>query len=254
MPALHDSMSLRPQGIYSYAFLVIRVIEIAILIAIIGLAGHLIALTANAGQDPSGSLIGAVFFAVTALLWAFLSWSGYCRRYLPYAATWSVDLVLFLPFFVLAIVLGEILGDTDCDAIETSEEFSTPGFSHGGLAPCEKPFALLGLLIIICLLFAASATLVGLLHLGERRLRTSFFEATGENTLGDGGFYSPQEKARGFEPTPPAVPVIQPVPSRAYQGSRASRSSSLSRDEEKAGWTPRLRRAEFGPPNDPRES
>lgn len=55
-------MSLRPQGIYGYAFLVVRVTEIAILITIIGLAGHLIVLPAIAGQDLSGSLIGAVFF------------------------------------------------------------------------------------------------------------------------------------------------------------------------------------------------
>src|SRR5690606_2331829 len=117
--------------------------------------------------------------------------------------------------------------------------------------------ALLGLLAIICVFFAASAALVGLLHLDERRLRISFFEATGENTLGDVGdgvFNTPQDKSRGFVPTAPAVPVIPPSPPGAHQESRASRSSSLSRDEEKAGWTPRLRRAEFGPPNDPRDS
>ncbi|KXX79445.1 hypothetical protein MMYC01_203507 [Madurella mycetomatis] len=267
MPPLRDTMSLRPQDIYSYAFLVVRVTEIAVLITIIGLAGHLIALAAIAGQDPSGSLIGAVFFAVTALLWTLLSWSGYCRRYLPYAATWSIDLIFFLPFFVIAIVLSQTLTGTACDDIATSEDisataarrttFSRDAFPRGGQLPCQKLFALFGLLVVICVFFAASAGLVGLLHLDERRLRISFFEATGENTLGDVGdgvFNTPQDKSRGFVPTAPAVPVIQPEPPGAHQESRASRSSSLSRDEEKAGWTPRLRRAEFGPPNDPRDS
>ncbi|KAK3309874.1 uncharacterized protein B0T15DRAFT_506610 [Chaetomium strumarium] len=220
-PVVRDTLSLRPQGFYGYAFLITRVAQIASLAVVTGLVADLLSTETRGRQAPATSLIAVVLFTSAALLWSLLSWTGYSRRYLPYAATWSVDLVFLLAFVAIAVVLGLPLGDTRCAAVAANGRFeitAPPGTAFGriafptdGRAACLKLHIVWGVLIAVCVLFAVSALSVAFLDMGERQLARAMFAAKREPRGGAGGATSyirpiNEPSSREFAPTAIAQP------------------------------------------------
>ncbi|KAK4156160.1 hypothetical protein C8A00DRAFT_41319 [Chaetomidium leptoderma] len=223
MPTVvRDTLSLRPQGFYAYAFLAARIAQIISLGVITGIAGHFIFITTRGTQqkDPAATLIALLILSSAALLWSLLSWTGYSRRYLPYAATCCADLVFAVPLVILTIVLGLPLADVQCGAVAPNAKFeivAPPGSSFGKIAfatdgrtACVQLLAVWGLLIAVCVLFVASALSVGFLDLGERQLRKAIFAVREESGGGGDGLYYAQggngSGGRRFAPTPATQP------------------------------------------------
>ncbi|KAK4240440.1 hypothetical protein C8A03DRAFT_13221 [Achaetomium macrosporum] len=190
-PIVRDTLSLRPQGFYGYAFLITRIAQIVSLAVITGLVADLLSTETRGNQPASSSLIALVLFTSAGLLWSLLSWTGYSRRYLAYAATWSVDLVFLILFIAAAVVLGLPLGDTRCAAVAPNGRFeitAPPGTSFGrivfsgdGKAACSKLLIVWGVLIAVCVLFAVSALSAAFLDMGERQLSTAMAAAKEES-------------------------------------------------------------------------
>ncbi|KAK4129143.1 hypothetical protein N657DRAFT_686525 [Parathielavia appendiculata] len=200
MPVVvRDTLSLRPQGFYGYAFLTARVAQTVVLVVITGLAGQLIANTARDRQASSGSLVVIVVFTSASLVWALFSWTGYSRRYLPYVGTLSIDLLLLIPLVVISTILGLPLADANCADVAPNGRLEVtvpPGKSVGrivflsdGRAACFRLFTVWGLLIAACALFALSALSVAFLQLGERQLRKAVFAVREEPARGDRRLY-----------------------------------------------------------------
>jgi hypothetical protein len=148
-----------------------------------------------------------------------------------------VDLVLLVAFVVIAVALGLPLADTNCAAANDGsgrfEITAPPGTSFGrivfpadGRAACSKLRIVWGVLVAVCVLFAASALSVAFLDMGERQLRKAIFAAREEQPRGAAsygrGFNEPSSSSsRGFAPT--AV-IAQPDPTwnnNAVGGARA---------------------------------
>lgn len=156
------------------------------------------------------------------MIWTLFSWTGYSRRYLPYAATWCTDVVFLVPCVAITIVLGLPMADVSCAAIATNGKFeitTPPGSSFGrvsfpsdGRASCVRLLAVWVLLIVLCALFTLTALSIGFLDLGERQLRKAIFAVRDEPRGGGGGGFYGQEmgesRGRGFVPTqaPPPRP------------------------------------------------
>jgi hypothetical protein len=149
------------------------------------------------------------------------SWTGYSRRYLPYAATWCTDLIFLIPAVIITIILGLPMADAKCPSVAENGKFEVttpPGSAVGkvsfpgdGRAACQRLVAVWVLLIVVCALFALSALSVGFLDLGERQLRKAIFAVREEPRGGNigGGYYSQEmedTRGRGFGPTPATQP------------------------------------------------
>ncbi|KAK4132006.1 hypothetical protein BT67DRAFT_435862 [Trichocladium antarcticum] len=136
MDPVPDTRSLRPQNLYAYTFLAARITCIPALAAITGLISH--------------------FITSTALLWTLLSSTGYSRRYLPYALTLTLDVVLVLPLGLLAALLGPPIAATRCAAVaEDSKAAFTVTTLVGNISvpggdACVKVFATWVMLLIVC--------------------------------------------------------------------------------------------------------
>ncbi|KAM7188450.1 hypothetical protein V8F20_010566, partial [Naviculisporaceae sp. PSN 640] len=180
---LRDTMSLRPQGFYGYAFVFARTAEIMSLIAIVGLVGNFIFMMTSSKQSPATSLVITLVFTSFAILWTCFSWNGYSRRYLPYAATWLIDVLFLVPFATVTVLLGLPLSTTTCrDVGRAGLSLNIPAggrvnFTGRGQEACVKLFAVWGLLMGVCALFGISAVSVGLLQLGERQLGDALNDA-----------------------------------------------------------------------------
>jgi hypothetical protein len=61
-PVVRDTLSLRPQGFYGYAFLATRVAQIASLAVITGLVADLLSTETRSRQSPATSLIVVILF------------------------------------------------------------------------------------------------------------------------------------------------------------------------------------------------
>ena len=59
---LRDTMSLRPQGFYGYAFVFARTAEIMALVAVVGLVGNFIFMMTTSKQSPAASLVITLVF------------------------------------------------------------------------------------------------------------------------------------------------------------------------------------------------
>ncbi|KAH6650511.1 hypothetical protein F5144DRAFT_588972 [Chaetomium tenue] len=218
-PAVRDTLSLRPRGFYSYAFLATRITQIICLAVITGIIGHFIHIVTRGRQPAPVNLIVVILFTAAALIWTLFSWTGYSRRYLAYAATWGVDLVFLIPFVALAIVLGLPMADSNCAAVAANGKFeitAPPGSSVGrvafpadGRASCLKLFVVWVLLIAVSVFFALSALSVGFLHLGDKQLEKAIFAPKEDPRGGSGSYYDQgmnDSRGRGFAPTPRAYP------------------------------------------------
>ncbi|KAK4209687.1 hypothetical protein QBC37DRAFT_294078, partial [Rhypophila decipiens] len=180
---LRDTMSLRPQGFYGYAFVFARTAEIMALIAVVGLVGNFIFMMTSSKQSPAASLVVTLIFTCFAILWTSCSWNGYSRRYLPYGATWFIDVLFLVPFATVTVLLGLPLSTTTCREVpNASFSLNIPAggrisFTGKGQEACIKLFAVWGILMGICALFGISAVSAGLLQLGERQLGDALQDA-----------------------------------------------------------------------------
>jgi hypothetical protein len=58
MPTVvRDTLSLRPQGFYGYAFIMARLAQVVVIAVAMGLTGHLMANVSRGPPRPPGSLI-----------------------------------------------------------------------------------------------------------------------------------------------------------------------------------------------------
>ncbi|KAK3393254.1 hypothetical protein B0H63DRAFT_14430 [Podospora didyma] len=183
---IQDRMSLRPQGPFSYTFIVIRLVTIISLIVITGITGNFVTQMVESGQGGSSTLNAILFFAIVAFLWAAASWHGYSKRILPYRVTWIVDLVWIFPFAVIAMILNVGLSGISCADIAKGDDFTvvapvnTPygKMTLGkGSSGCFKLSAVWGLSSVVCISFAISAMMITLLFLGDRQLAKAQREA-----------------------------------------------------------------------------
>ncbi|KAK3329931.1 hypothetical protein B0H66DRAFT_586362 [Apodospora peruviana] len=196
MAPLRDTMSLRPQGFYGYAFVFARTLEIMALVAILGLLGNFIFMLTTSKQNPAASLVVALIITSFAILWTSLSWNGYSKRYLPYRATWIVDILFLIPFATFTVLLGLPLSTATCSELgNNSFTLDVPAggrlnFTGQGQAACVRLFGVWGLLMGVCALFGISALSAGFLQLGERRLALEVQNA--REGAGGGGYYPQQ--------------------------------------------------------------
>ncbi|KAK4041422.1 hypothetical protein C8A01DRAFT_45385 [Parachaetomium inaequale] len=247
-PTVRDTLSLRPRGFYAYVFLTARVAQIICLGVITGIVGNFLFIATRGRQPAPANLIVVIMFTSSALVWTLFSWTGFSRRYLPYAATWCADLVLLVPFAALTVVLGLPMADANCAAVAQDGEFeitAPPGssvgrvaFAQDGRTACFKLFAVWVLLIVVCGLLAVSALSIGFLHLGEKQLAKAIFAMTADKprggSAGSGGYYSEgMNESRGrreFVPTPRARPGPGEVGGYGYNNPTAASRPSIDQD------------------------
>ncbi|KAL2180566.1 uncharacterized protein P884DRAFT_275255 [Thermothelomyces heterothallicus CBS 202.75] len=175
----HDTFSLRPKGIYAYAFLVCRIAQIICLAISTGLSGNLLSITSRGHQTAPANLIVVIILTGIALVWVIVSSTGYSTRYLPYPKTLSLDLLFLIPFVTMAAILGLPMAEANCAVVARNGRFeitaphgSSVGkvsFPSDGRASCTKLFAVWVLLVVISALFTVSALSVGFLHLGKKQ-------------------------------------------------------------------------------------
>ncbi|AEO53691.1 hypothetical protein MYCTH_2114599 [Thermothelomyces thermophilus ATCC 42464] len=220
----HDTFSLRPKGIYAYAFLVCRIAQIICLAISAGLSGNLLSITSRGHQTAPANLIVVIILTGIALVWVLVSSTGYSTRYLPYPKTLSLDLLFLIPFVTMAAILGLPMAEANCAVVARNGRFeitaphgSSVGkvsFPSDGRASCTKLFAVWVLLVVISALFTISALSVGFLHLGKKQSEKENFPGRiepgeGSNRAGyaqgmsepHGGRFNPASSAQpgGFE-------------------------------------------------------
>lgn len=159
-----------------------------------------------------------------ALAWALLSWTGYSRRYFMYDVTWSIDVVLLVPFVALTVVLGLPMADLSCSAVRETGKFgisAPPSLASGrmtfatdGRSACSRLFAVWTLLIVVCVLFTLSALSIVFLQLGQKQLQRAIL--AGKN---DPMAYNQEGvSTRGFTPTPAVQPGYGEAGGYGYGG------------------------------------
>ncbi|KAL1843828.1 hypothetical protein VTJ49DRAFT_7179 [Mycothermus thermophilus] len=222
-PGARDPLSLRPQGVYGYAFIAARVGEIVANVVIVGILSHFIHTAVSANRAISVPLVVILTFSALSLLWTLVSCTGYSRRCMAYKFTWIADLVLLIPFLVLAILLGRPLDGVQCAAVSSEgglavglgpsnnrataigsdedddidfdldldvDSGSGSGgsgvihFPTDGRTTCTLLMAVWGLLLVLCILFPISALAVKLLETSEKGARA------GKASLDDASYSS----------------------------------------------------------------
>ncbi|KAK0656906.1 hypothetical protein B0T16DRAFT_488138 [Cercophora newfieldiana] len=154
--------SLKPRGFYGWAFVAARVINFLILVTLVALIGRFLALPDGDRQNQDTSLIATLVLTNLALFWSVVSWSGYSKRHIRFAVTWTVDLAFVIAFTGQIALIGVFLQTSQvCSA--TSEKI---------LAICPTLNLVWYLSIGVCALFAASGFSVGWVHLTARRPRS----------------------------------------------------------------------------------
>ncbi|KAK4231125.1 hypothetical protein QBC38DRAFT_259085 [Podospora fimiseda] len=173
------SSSLHPRGFFAYIFLLARNIVILALLGLSGLTVHFIISILRARLDGGipGSLIGILILTSVSLLWSCFSWNGYTSRLLHYAVTYTVDILLMIPFIALVVVLAQPVTKANCSGIKDDvvNTFSViaPGIGEvrvpgSGKVACQKVFAEWILMIVVSGGFVVCAGAVQVIHLRER--------------------------------------------------------------------------------------
>ncbi|EPE09542.1 hypothetical protein F503_07318 [Ophiostoma piceae UAMH 11346] len=185
-------MGIRDHGYYGYAFVGARPCQIIALSAVIGMTGHFISDNIHTHIAVPSQIVGTLVISCIALLWALISFTAYDDTHFPYHATSAVDLLLVIPFIVVAAVLGGPLGAVTCSALPgatyanesdndllaiqvsgssgSTETASYMLFVGDNQTTCYAIMAAWGLTIALSILYAFSGFATGLLFLGQRRL------------------------------------------------------------------------------------
>ncbi|KAK4167217.1 hypothetical protein QBC43DRAFT_349331 [Cladorrhinum sp. PSN259] len=222
--------SLRPRGLFAFAFLFARILVILALCALAGFIVHFIIsiLRAKLGGIP-GELIALIVLTSAALLWSGITWNGYTRRLVHYAVTYSIDIILLIPFVALSVILAQPITQAKCATVpETVTNFTITAPSNtdfgkitlpgNGRVACQKIFAVWILLIIVAVMFIISAASAQIIHLRERK------NGNWKAYQFKDGFSSDPSNVPGnefFTQKPAAAAVAAPAaPGREYRQSR----------------------------------
>lgn len=179
-------MPLRDHGYYGYAFVGARPCQIIALAALVGLAGHFVAQDIHAHLAVPGAVTGTIVTASTALLWTLISVTAYDDEHIPYAVTAVLDILFLVPLIVVGVVLGRPLAGFSCSVLPKASVENANDLLAIALSPsassssyilfvgdnqttCYEIMAAWGLILALCVLFALTGLVTGLLFLGKRR-------------------------------------------------------------------------------------
>ncbi|KAK5662363.1 hypothetical protein OQA88_8273 [Cercophora sp. LCS_1] len=176
-------------GALGTTFTVMRACQFAILISMIGLASHFISDILLEDRQPPAELIGTLTVAITAVVYAVVTYILYYDAMLPFLFTGILDGVLLVASIVVAALLGKPLSTLNCAILpSTSESLTTYTttlpfpvratsitqslsylvFIATNQTTCQQTKAIWGLSITLCILFAFSSLVcVGLWQRGR---------------------------------------------------------------------------------------
>ncbi|EGZ69438.1 hypothetical protein NEUTE2DRAFT_115967 [Neurospora tetrasperma FGSC 2509] len=165
-------------GALGLTFLVMRALQFAALIAVIGLSANFIDEFSTKSLGSPSELLGTLVVAVIAVIYVVISYVLYYDAMLPYLLSGILDGLLLIAFIVVASLLGKPLShlqcalmpqDPDANNFWTSVPFTIKSqetthddglyftFVHMDQPTCFETKAIWGLSIALCVLFAFSS-------------------------------------------------------------------------------------------------
>jgi len=174
-------------GALGMAFVVTRGLQIACLIAIIGMTANFISNMVAKNVTPPNVLVGTISVTCIATIYCFITYILYHDSILPFLVNTGIDGLLLIAVIVVAVTVGKPLSYLNCSAIgstsaidETPYEFATALGSNLNKAAisdslghnvwmgtakstCLEMKSIWGLSIALCIFFAFSALCSALL-------------------------------------------------------------------------------------------
>ncbi|KAJ4407263.1 hypothetical protein N0V85_004393 [Neurospora sp. IMI 360204] len=164
-------------GALGLTFSVMRALQFAALIAVIGLSANFIDEFSTKSLASPSELVGTLVVAVIAVIYVVISYILYYDVMIPYLLSGILDGLLLIAFIVVASLLGKPLSqlqcalmpkDPDANNFWTSVPFSIKSqettddglyftFVHMDQPTCFETKAIWGLSIALCVLFAFSS-------------------------------------------------------------------------------------------------
>ncbi|KAK4451410.1 hypothetical protein QBC34DRAFT_55100 [Podospora aff. communis PSN243] len=161
--------SLRPQGFHAWLFIAARILNFGALATLVAFIGRFLALPEKERQNQDTSLIATLVLTNLALFWTVVSWSGYSKRLIRYAITWTIDLGFVIAFVGQIALIGVFLQNSPI-CTDPKNKKKTP-------AICQTLHHIWFLSVAICGLFAVSGFTIGWVHLSGRRPGSPTLEA-----------------------------------------------------------------------------
>ncbi|KAI5851659.1 hypothetical protein DFP73DRAFT_537991 [Morchella snyderi] len=179
--------ALHANGALGYIFLASRGLQVASLIAILGISAHLIAAMADAMQKPSSPLIGTLCISIFSLLYTIITLALYYDNQLPAHYAAATDAVFFLALLAMTVVVGKPLAYLSCRAVGIFAENNTGAYVSvnvgfhakradlyllpmeyaqwvvSSVSACELMKGVWAVGIVVTVLFVASAVCLGFL-------------------------------------------------------------------------------------------
>ncbi|KAK3391352.1 hypothetical protein B0T20DRAFT_489411, partial [Sordaria brevicollis] len=164
-------------GALGWTFSVMRALQFAGLIAVIGLCAHFVDEFSTKSLGSPSELLGTLVVAVIAVIYVVISYILYYDVMLPYLLSGILDGLLLIAFIVVASLLGKPLSQLQCAQMPTgpnannfwtsvsfsvkSQQTTDDGlyftFVHIDQPTCYETKAIWGLSIALCVLFAFSS-------------------------------------------------------------------------------------------------
>lgn len=164
-------MAGQQHGALGATFTVVRAMEVACLIAIIGMTANFIAEMVASNQAPPHVLIGTLSVTCIAVLYVAISYILYFDNLLPFLVACALDSAILIAVIVVAVTVGKPLSYLDCAALPntgaTSSFLDSVGINMSKVnywvwagaskTTCYEMKAIWGLSIALCILFAVGS-------------------------------------------------------------------------------------------------
>ncbi|KAI9861379.1 MAG: hypothetical protein M1813_005276 [Trichoglossum hirsutum] len=169
-------------GALGMAFVVTRGLQIACLIAIIGLTANFISDMVAKSTTPPNVLVGTISVTSIATIYCFITCILYHDNILPFLINTGIDSLLLIAVIVVAVTVGKPLSYLNCQTISTGFNHSDSSYtftasigsnlnkvavSNGKVnynlwmgtakSTCLEMKSIWGLSIALCILFSFSA-------------------------------------------------------------------------------------------------
>ncbi|KAJ5037415.1 uncharacterized protein L3040_007590 [Drepanopeziza brunnea f. sp. 'multigermtubi'] len=165
-------------GALGASYTVSRALQMVCLITIIGICSNFINLMVSAKQKPADVMVGTVSVASIAALYIIITYILYFDSLLPFLIACALDSLLLIAVIVVAVTVGKPLSYLDCAALPFSggnrgefmmsvaknmQKANYWVWAGGDRTSCFEMKAVWGLSIALCVLFAFSGVVSGLM-------------------------------------------------------------------------------------------
>ncbi|KAH0543549.1 hypothetical protein FGG08_002110 [Glutinoglossum americanum] len=175
-------------GALGMAFVVTRGLQIASLIAIIGLTANFISDMVSKSVTPPNVLVGTLSVTCIATIYCFITYILYHDNILPFLVNTGVDSLLLIAVIVVAVTVGKPLSYLNCQVISAGLNRSASSYTFTASigsnlnkvavsdgkanyalwmgtakSTCLEMKSIWGLSIALCILFSFSAVSSALL-------------------------------------------------------------------------------------------